>query len=143
MHATSRELDEEQDVEALEEECVDREEVALENARRLRPQELAPARLEPVRRRLDWRLLKDRPDGARSELDPEPTSSPWIRRYPSRGSSARAERQAHESPPASRAVQDAGVGTSSGGRPAPDASAAPSPVSPGTTSSTLAEAARD
>jgi len=65
MHAASRELDEEQDVEALQEQRVGGEEVALEDARRLRPQERAPARLEPVRRRLDPRLLEDRPDRAR------------------------------------------------------------------------------
>src|SRR6266536_5850352 len=49
VDATGRELDEEQDVEALEEERVDGEEVALEDARRLRPQKLRPARLLPPR----------------------------------------------------------------------------------------------
>jgi len=37
MHATSRQLNEEQDAEPLEEDGVDYEEVALENARRLLP----------------------------------------------------------------------------------------------------------
>src|SRR5439155_23927715 len=56
--------------EALQEERVDGEEVALQDARRLSPQELAPLLLEPLRRRLDPRLLQNRPDGARGELDP-------------------------------------------------------------------------
>src|SRR6266487_1830604 len=47
MHATGRELDDEQHVEALQEQRVDGEEVALEDARRLLAQELCPARLKP------------------------------------------------------------------------------------------------
>jgi hypothetical protein len=79
-NAPGRELDEEQDVEPLREHGVDGEEVALEDARRLLAQELRPANREAPRCRLDPRLLQDRPDGARRELDTSPTSSPWIRR---------------------------------------------------------------
>src|SRR5262249_1206965 len=46
--ASGCEFDEEQDVEPLQEERVDGEEVALEDARRLRPQEPRPALLDPV-----------------------------------------------------------------------------------------------
>src|SRR5262249_11126047 len=48
------------------------EEVALENACRLRSQKLRPACLEPLRCRLDPCLPENRPDRARGELDPEP-----------------------------------------------------------------------
>lgn len=64
-------FDEEQDVEALQEQRVDAEEVALEDARRLRAQELGPACFGAVRCRLDPRLLQDRPHCARGELDAE------------------------------------------------------------------------
>src|SRR5262249_56459804 len=60
-----------QDVEALEEECVNGEEVALQDARRLPAQELRPARLLSLRSRLDPCLPQDRPDRARREFDPE------------------------------------------------------------------------
>src|SRR5436190_4317830 len=70
-NATGRELNEEQDVEPLQEQGVDGEEIALEDARRLLAQELRPARLRPLRRRLDLRLLEDRPDSARGELHTE------------------------------------------------------------------------
>src|SRR5919204_3372084 len=72
MHATGRELDEEQDVEALQEERVDGEEIALEDARRLLAQKLRPTDFLPLRRRLDPFLLEDRPDRAGGELDAEP-----------------------------------------------------------------------
>jgi len=65
VHAPGRELDKEQDIRPFEEDRVDGEEVALENARRLCSEELRPARLEPVRRRLDPFLTQDRPDRAR------------------------------------------------------------------------------
>src|SRR5919201_1953957 len=48
MHATGREFDEEEDVEALQEKRVDGGEVALENARRLLAQEVGPACLKPL-----------------------------------------------------------------------------------------------
>src|SRR6266487_6234776 len=72
VDAPGRKLDEKQHVEALQEERVDGEEVALQDARRLSPQELAPVLLEPLRRRLDPRLLQNRPDRARGQLDPKP-----------------------------------------------------------------------
>jgi hypothetical protein len=72
VYAAARQLDEEQDVEPLEEERVDGEEVTLEDARRLLAQKRRPARLQPLRCRLDPRLIEDRPDGARRQLDPEP-----------------------------------------------------------------------
>src|SRR6266540_1725010 len=72
VDAPGRKLDEKEHVEALQEERVDGEEVALQEARRLSPQELAPVLLEPLRRRLDPRLLQNRPDGARGQLDPKP-----------------------------------------------------------------------
>ena len=82
-----------------------------------RPQELRPARLEPVRRRLGL-LLEDRPDRARGERGPEPTSSPWIRRYPQPGFSRAAARSARESQPQLPAGRTP-VGTVSGARPTP------------------------
>jgi hypothetical protein len=72
VHAARRELDEEQHVEALQEQGVDGEEVALEDARRLSPQKLAPALLESLRSRLDPCFPEDRPYGAGGELDLEP-----------------------------------------------------------------------
>jgi hypothetical protein len=71
MNAAARQLDEEQHIEALQEQGVDGEEVALEDARRLLAKKLRPARLETLRCRLDARLLENRPDGARGQLDPE------------------------------------------------------------------------
>src|SRR5438477_8874380 len=68
MPSVARQLDEEQDVEALQEERVDGEEVALQDAPRLLTEELPPALLEPPRCRLDLRLLEDRPDRARGEF---------------------------------------------------------------------------
>ena len=47
--AASRQLDEEQDVEALPEQRLDRQEVTLEDARRLPAQELRPAQVAPPR----------------------------------------------------------------------------------------------
>src|SRR5262249_60120642 len=85
VHAASRQLHEEQDVEALQEERVDGEEVTLEDARRLRPQELTPALLEAPRRRLDPRLPQDRPDRARRQFDPEPDQLALDASYPQHG----------------------------------------------------------
>src|SRR6266487_1404100 len=62
---------EEQHVEALQEERVDGEEVALEDARRLLAKKLRPARLQTLRCRLDASLFENRPDGGRRQLDPE------------------------------------------------------------------------
>src|SRR5712691_4846250 len=70
--APGRKFDEEQHVEPLEEERVDGEEVALEDAPRLRTQELRPTLLKPFRRRLNPRISQDRPDGARPQLDSQP-----------------------------------------------------------------------
>src|SRR6266542_2361140 len=70
--ASGRELDEEQDIEAPQEDRVDGEKVARQDARRLPTKKLAPARLEPPRGRLDPRLFQDRPDRARRQLDSEP-----------------------------------------------------------------------
>src|SRR5207247_2363264 len=72
VDAPARKLDEEQHVEALQEERVDGKEIALQDARRLSPQELAPVLLKPPGCRLDPCLLQHRPDGARGRLDPEP-----------------------------------------------------------------------
>jgi hypothetical protein len=80
VDAARGQLDEEQDVEAFQEERVDGEEVALQDARRLLTKEPAPACLEPLRRRLDPGLPQDRPDGARGQLDPQSDQLPWIRR---------------------------------------------------------------
>src|SRR6266508_1170821 len=60
-NASGRKLDEKQNVEALQEERVDGEEVALQDARRLLAKELAPVLLEPPRRRLDTGLFQIRP----------------------------------------------------------------------------------
>jgi hypothetical protein len=137
--ATSRELDEEQNVEALQEERVDGEEVAFENACRLRSQELGPAWLDPFRRRLDPRLLKDRPDRARRKLDPEPDQlalDPPV--SPARVLPCKPAPPA----PAHRAASPAGpagdAGTSSGARPTPGASGKASLASRTTISSTPA-----
>jgi hypothetical protein len=67
-----RDFDKEQDVEALQKQRVNFEEVALEDAYRLPPQELSPALLEPPGCRLDPGLPQDRPNRARRELDTEP-----------------------------------------------------------------------
>ena len=72
VDAAGRELDDEEDVEALAEQGVDGEEVALEDARRLRAQELRPARVLLSRCWLDRGVFEDRPDGARCRLDPMP-----------------------------------------------------------------------
>ena len=72
MNAPGRQFDEEQDVEPPQLERGDGKKVALEDARSLLPEELSPARLQALRRRLDFHFLKDPPDGARGELDPEP-----------------------------------------------------------------------
>jgi hypothetical protein len=72
VNPASRQLDEEQDVEALEEDRVDGQEVALEDARCLLTKKLRPARLMAQWRRLDPRLPENRPDCARRDLDPEP-----------------------------------------------------------------------
>ena len=71
VHAATLQLDEEQNVEPFQEERVDGEEVALEDARRLLAKKLRPARLETLRRRLDARLFENRPDGGRRQLDPK------------------------------------------------------------------------
>src|SRR5262249_45727939 len=71
-----RELDEEEDVEALQEERVSSDEVALKDARRMRPQKSRPARLLPPRRGLDPGLMEDRPDRARGQRDPETDQLP-------------------------------------------------------------------
>src|SRR6266498_3741669 len=71
VNAAGRQLDEEQHVEPLQEERVDGEEVALEDARRLLAQEIRPARLKALRCRLDPRLPENRPDRARRDLDAE------------------------------------------------------------------------
>src|SRR6266511_3060953 len=65
VDAPARQLDEEQDIEALQEERVDGEEVAFQDAGRLLTKELRPTPLEPPRRRLDPRLPQNHPDGAR------------------------------------------------------------------------------
>jgi hypothetical protein len=70
-NAASGDLDEEQDIEPLQEERVDGKKIVFEDARRLLPEKLDPARLHPLRRRLDARLLEDRPDGAGGEPDAE------------------------------------------------------------------------
>src|SRR4051794_32470977 len=71
-HAAGRELDEEQDVEALQEQGIDAEEIALEDARRLLSEEPGPARLQTPRCWLDSLVLQDRPHRARRKLDTEP-----------------------------------------------------------------------
>lgn len=80
MHAAARQLDEEQHVEAPQGKRVDGQEVALKDPRRLLAQEIGPVHLEPLWCRLDAFFLKDPPDGARRQLDPNPTSSRSIRR---------------------------------------------------------------
>src|ERR671934_1714062 len=99
MHATGRELDEEQDVEALQEERLDGEEIALEDARRLLAQnsvQLMSCRFGagsiPSSLRIVQTVLA-------ASLMPSPTSSPWIRRYPQPGFS-RASRTTSSRTPA-------------------------------------------
>jgi hypothetical protein len=79
-----RELDKEQDIKPLEEERVDGEEIAFEDARRLLAQKVSPARVAsdrfgagsiPSSRRIVQTVLA-------ASLIPSPTNSPWIRRYP-------------------------------------------------------------
>jgi hypothetical protein len=78
-NASGRKLDEKQNVEALQEERVDREEVALQDARRLLAKEIAPVLLEPPRRRLDTGLFQNRPDRACRQLDSETVWGPKTR----------------------------------------------------------------
>ena len=64
VDAAAVELDEEEDVVAAEAERLDGEEVAGEDARCLLADELAPARSDPPRRRLESRGEQDPPDAA-------------------------------------------------------------------------------
>src|SRR6266540_7529508 len=64
-NAPARMLDEEQHVVAAEERRLDGEEIAGDDARRLRPQELAPARAAAPRCRLQPRLRKQPADAGR------------------------------------------------------------------------------
>ena len=64
---------------------VDGEQVAFEDARRLRSQERRPARIEPLRCRLDPASLRIAHTALAASLTPSPTSSPWIRREPQLG----------------------------------------------------------
>ncbi len=124
VNAASRELNEEQNIEPLQEQRVDREEIALEDARRLlggNSAQLASSRIGagsiPASLRIVQTVLA-------AIVMPSPTSSPWIRRYPNPGSRARAAPQAHAPRPVSRADRDADADRSSGARQAPCASAA-------------------
>jgi len=81
VNAASRELNEEQNLEPLQEQRVDREEIALEDARRLlggNSAQLASSRIGagsiPASLRIVHTVLA-------ASLIPSPTSSPWIRRY--------------------------------------------------------------
>src|SRR5436190_1735791 len=64
VHATSRQLNEKQDVEPPQEDRVDGQEIALEDACRLLTKELRPTRLKPLGCRFDPCLAQDRPDRA-------------------------------------------------------------------------------
>jgi hypothetical protein len=99
MHATALKLDHEQDEETLEKDAVDREEVALEDARRLPAQN--SARLESSRRgagSIPPRLRISQTVLAASET-PSPTSPPWIRRYPQPGFSRASRRTSSRTSP--------------------------------------------
>jgi hypothetical protein len=78
--ASGLELDEEQDIEAPQEERVDREEVALQDTPGLLTEERRPALLEAPRRRLDPASLRIVQTVLAASLIPSPTSSPWTRR---------------------------------------------------------------
>ena len=78
--------DEEQDVVAAQEHALDGEEVAGDDARRLRAQELAPARTRSPRRRLQLRRGRAADGCVVGETrKPSLASSPQIRRWPQRG----------------------------------------------------------
>jgi hypothetical protein len=110
----SRQLDEEQDVDALQEQRGDGQEVTLEDARRLLREELRPARLQPIRRRLDLRIRADRPDRARRQRDPEPRPARLgSAASPRLGSPAPVGRRARESRRQSQAGPDGDADTSS------------------------------
>src|SRR4051812_17560293 len=82
---SGRELDEEQAIEALEEERVDGEEVALQDARRRltkKSAQLGSSRLGAGSIRASFRILQT---VLAASLTPSPTSSPWTRRYPQPG----------------------------------------------------------
>jgi hypothetical protein len=72
VHTTSRQLNEEQDVEPPQEDRVDGQEIALEDACCLLAKELCPTRLKSLGCRFDPCLAQDRPDSARRDLHPEP-----------------------------------------------------------------------
>jgi hypothetical protein len=69
--ATARVLDEEEHVQAAEQDRLDREEVAGDDAGRLRPQELAPAGAGPTRRRLQARPTEQAADAGRRRSEAE------------------------------------------------------------------------
>ena len=78
-----RVFDEEQDVLAAEKQCLDREEVARDDARRLRMEELAPTRTLTTRRRAQPCCGEQAPDGCRrhdnaqlGELSADPPMTP-------------------------------------------------------------------
>src|SRR6266511_1451005 len=72
IHATPRQLDEKEHVEAAQPKRLDREEVTLKDHGRLLTQELPPAHARASRCGLDAMTLEHVPDATRREPDPEP-----------------------------------------------------------------------
>src|SRR5204863_5746267 len=69
--ATARMRDEEEHIEATQQDRLDGEEVTSDDARRLRPQELAPARAAATRRRLETGASEQPPDARRGDDEAE------------------------------------------------------------------------
>src|SRR5436190_23742372 len=69
--ATARMRDEEEHVEATQQDRLDGEEVTGDDAGRLRPRELAPARADATRRRLETSVSEQPPDARRGNDEAE------------------------------------------------------------------------
>jgi hypothetical protein len=72
VHPAGVDFDEEQHVVATQRDGVDGEEVTREDPGCLGAQELCPGLRRPARRRIDARLLEDRPHGRGGDGDAEP-----------------------------------------------------------------------
>src|ERR671938_1200818 len=79
MHAAAAELDEEEHVQPLQPEGLDREEVDREHALRLRAQEVSPGEAGALTGRPQASSLEDRAHRGAETVRPRPRSSPTIR----------------------------------------------------------------
>jgi hypothetical protein len=127
--AAARMGDEEQGVEAAQEHALNGEEVARDDARRLRPEELAPVGPLAPRRRIEPRSGEQAADAGRRDLEAE-LGQLATDPCPNAGSPARTAAQAPGSLPTAAAVRAAPTAVAISGERAPDASAVASAESP-------------